>query len=67
MPKKVSYTVNKAMPGFKAGSVVTVEVDANGVPVDQFWRRRVRDAKIDNCISLKEEGKQSSKSAPKEA
>lgn len=42
--------LNMAMAGYEAGRTVTVQTDASGVPLDKFWRRRLKDAAIDNCV-----------------
>lgn len=52
MPKKVNYIVNKPVHGFRVGQTVALGVDGNGVPIDRLWRRRVRDAKIDGCLTV---------------
>ena len=54
MPKKRfrDVRVNKALPGYSAGTVVPVECDDAGVPLEEFWRRRLNDAKIDGCCEL---------------
>ncbi len=49
------YMVNKTVHGVRAGTKMTLRVDKDGVPLEKQWRRRLRDAKIDNCISLVEE------------
>ncbi len=36
----------------KKGDIITVEVDSNSIPLDQFWRRRLKDSKIDNCVEI---------------
>ncbi len=38
--------------GFAAGQEVPVTVDDEGTPLDQFWRRRLRDAKRDQCCEV---------------
>ena len=51
--KKQKFKLNKdvgSTPDLKAGATVTLEV-RNGVPVNSFWRRRFKDAKIDGCMS----------------
>lgn len=31
----------------------TIEVEAtNGIPVDKYWRDRIKDSKIDGCVSI---------------
>ena len=51
MSKKVKYDVNIDIHGTKAGQTVLLDVDQNGVPLDRQWRRRLKDAKIDGCIT----------------
>jgi len=36
--------------GYRLGQVVTVQTDGDGIPLDKFWRRRLKDSKIDNCV-----------------
>ena len=31
---------------------VTIQTDGNGVPLDKFWRNRLKDALTDNCIEV---------------
>lgn len=35
----------------KAGTTITIK-DVDGIPVDQYWYRRLKDAKKDNCIEV---------------
>lgn len=43
--------LNTPLRGHNAG--VTVRVKArNGVLLDQYWRRRLQDAAIDNCVEI---------------
>jgi len=51
--KTAEYEINKPFYGHKVGETVTISVDKKGTPIDQMWRRRLKAAKIDNCISLK--------------
>ncbi len=44
--------LNQPMKGYETGRTVTVQTDADGVPLEKFWRRRLRDAKIDNCVEV---------------
>lgn len=41
------------------GDVVEVEVDSDGIPLDHFWRNRLKDSTVDNCVSVVEEPKKS--------
>ena len=36
----------------QADSTVRVKVDANGTPIDRFWRRRLKDAEHDGCCEI---------------
>lgn len=45
--------VNKTVGMHLAGSEVKVKCDREGVPLDVFWRRRLRDAASDNCVEFK--------------
>jgi hypothetical protein len=44
--------LNQPMQGYEAGRVVSVQADSAGVPLEKFWRRRLNDAKIDNCVEM---------------
>ncbi len=39
----------------KKDSVVEVECDRWGMPLDHFWRQRVLDSEHDNCVEFVEE------------
>ena len=31
----------------------TIDIeDSNGIPVSRFWRKRLKDAKTDNCVEV---------------
>ena len=32
--------------------VVTVQTDSAGVPLERFWRNRIKDAEADNCVEI---------------
>lgn len=34
------------------GSIIELEADKNDIPFDSFWRRRLEDSLIDNCVSI---------------
>jgi len=43
--------LNVAMKGYAKSQEITIG-DENGIPLDQFWRRRLTDAEIDNSIEI---------------
>ena len=52
MSDKIRLKVNGTIPGYPAGQVVAVEVDEHGTPLEELWRRRLKDAKIDGCVEV---------------
>lgn len=54
--EKKDVRINVNLLTFKAGQVIKLKF-RKGVPVDRFWRRRLQDAKIDNCIEVVEDTK----------
>lgn len=40
------------LPGYTPGTVVTVETDEKGTPLESFWRRRLKDAEIDQSVEV---------------
>ena len=55
--------INK-VPGYNG--VVNIETDFQGTPKLLFWRRRLQDAKIDNCVEIiKEKPKKATKNETK--
>lgn len=43
--------VNTPLRGIKPGSEIKVKA-RNGILIDQYWRRRLVDSGIDNCVTL---------------
>jgi len=37
--------------GYAEGQEITIE-DENGIPTSHFWRRRLKDAEIDNSVEI---------------
>jgi len=31
---------------------IEIKTDSKGVPLSQFWRRRLKDAEIDSCLTV---------------
>ncbi len=55
---KINITLTKK---YKAGDVVNIRCDVNDMPEDAYWRRRLKDSEIDNCVEwvVKPKGKKS--------
>lgn len=68
---------NKSMVslhGLKPGKQAVIQVDADGTPLEQHWRRRMKDSISDGCIAVIEtpgevagENKSQVKASKKEA
>lgn len=63
--KVKSEALAKAL-GVTVGDDVKVET-RQGVPISREWRNRLRDAKVDKCVSLVDKPKNAPKKAKKEA
>lgn len=57
--------INTALPGYRVGEQIKIPVDQHGTPRDKYWRKRLRDSKIDNCIEIKEVKKETGTSRKK--
>jgi len=56
MSNKKVLTINTdSLPGYKKGDKVTVETKG-GIIKDKYWRNRLSDAKIDNCVLIADNG-----------
>ena len=38
--------------GYTKGQAVTVQTDSTGIPLEQFWRKRLKDASVDCCVEV---------------
>lgn len=56
--KSINLKINN-VPGFNG--VVSVQTDDDGVPLDEFWRRRLADAESDQCVEIVKPVKESTK------
>lgn len=48
--------LNRNLALHEAGDIVEVEA-VDGVPVNNYWRKRLSDAQFDNCVEIIEEKK----------
>ena len=51
---KAKLKINTDFPSrnLKKGSVIELLVDSNNIPLDLYWRRRLKDSEIDNCVEI---------------
>ncbi|MEE9222963.1 MAG: hypothetical protein V3V40_05860 [Nitrosomonadaceae bacterium] len=52
MIERIEIKVNMDFAPYHKGQILKVR-SVNGVPVEQYWRDRIRDCEIDNCITVK--------------
>jgi len=48
---KLKLSINKDFLQYKKGSVITIDAK-DGIPISKFWRDRLKDSEIDNCVSI---------------
>ena len=51
MRETVDLKINFAFATHEEGDILTLPA-YGGLPTDSYWRRRLQDAKIDNCCEL---------------
>ena len=52
--------LNTPLRGYKEGQTIEVK-DVDGVPVDRFWRDRLKDSERDNCVTVVKHKRSSNK------
>ena len=52
MSNTIKLKLNAPLRGLGAGSVTSIKTDDNGIPLDRYWRNRLKDAEIDNCVEI---------------
>lgn len=58
MKLKLNQNIKFSGKVFNKDTIIEVDVDANNVPLEQFWRRRLKDSLIDNCVEVVKESKE---------
>ena len=51
-PHTITIKLNADLKGKTSGSTVRVKTDTDGTPLDRYWRDRMKDSKIDNCVEV---------------
>lgn len=54
MNKILKIQVNKNIGDYGPGSIVSVDADQEGTPLNHIWRRRLKDAETDQCCEIVE-------------
>lgn len=49
---KIKNTSNVILNGVKPEQIISIQVDTDGTPLDRYWRNRLRDSVIDNCVEI---------------
>ena len=49
--------LNTALRGYPAGTQIKIRVDKEGTPLDSYWRSRLKDSRLDNCVEILSENK----------
>lgn len=49
---QIKNTSDVVLNGVKPGQSVSIQTDSNGTPLDRYWRNRLRDSVIDNCVEI---------------
>lgn len=44
--------INSDLGKYKKGTVIKIAVDSNNIPIDKYWRARLKDSIRDNCIEI---------------
>lgn len=52
--EKISIMLNTELNGIKSGTILQLDVDSDGIPVQKYWRKRLKDSLIDNCLTVLE-------------
>lgn len=45
------FVLNMKLRGKALGTILTLEVDKDGIPLDRYWRDRWKEAKNNNCMA----------------
>lgn len=44
--------LNRDLAGYRAGNIIKIKSDNNNIPLNQYWRRRLEEAKLDSAIEI---------------
>ena len=49
--EKIKLKLSVGLKGHKEGHVVILN-SKDGLPVDPYWRKRIKDSEVDNCVEI---------------
>lgn len=52
MENKIKIKLNRDLRGLRTGTEIKIKVDKEGTPLERYWRDRMKEAPIDNCIEI---------------
>jgi len=50
--KQIKLKLNVKIGEHKKGEVLTLDAHRDGLPMDSFWRARLKDSELDNCCEI---------------
>jgi len=50
--RTIRLQINKPLQGLQKGATIKLVADENSLPVDNYWRRRLKDADQDGCVEI---------------
>ena len=53
--EKKTLLIKANIGGKNKGDLISIEVDREGTPINRYWRDRVKDSEIDNCVEFVDE------------
>ena len=51
MSEQLKVTVNLYLGRYNVGDIIVIEA-RGGIPIDQYWRRKMDEAALNNCITV---------------
>lgn len=51
MKDLLKIRVNKKFGSYEAGAIIKVQHN-KGIPVDKYWRDRIKDSEFDDCVTV---------------
>ena len=49
--------LNAPLRKHPAGTIINIKANKDGVPLDKYWRDRLKDSAIDGCVEIVKETK----------